>query len=305
MSSPFDKQKYKGLLEGLEVSEVMFSELKIKNYELRMDAEYYSKTNVELNNRLKTIGFKIIDEFAFVTDGIHTAIPYDEDSNVKLVSATSPRENYFDFSRGVFISESAHFENPRTALKENDIILSTVGTIGNCAVVTPSVLPANSDRHVGIIRINDKFLPNYVSTFLLSKYGRFQTLRESTGNVQLNLFIYKIKSLKIADLALDFQRQIDTKVKESHVKREHSQQLYHQAEELLLKTIGLKDFKPSQEGKNIKSFKESFLSTGRLDAEYYQPKYEETIEKMKEQSHELLGNLVQRRTGQEVQVYHQ
>jgi hypothetical protein len=55
----------------------------------------------------------------------------------------------------------------------------------------------------------------------------------------------------------------------------HSQTLYRQAEELLLETIGLKDFQPSQKGTNIKTFKESFLATGRLDAEYYQPKYEE------------------------------
>jgi type I restriction enzyme S subunit len=262
-------------LEGLEASEVMLSELKMENEELRLNSEYYSKINIELNNQLDTVGFKTIEEFAFVTDGIHTAIPYDDESNVKLVSATSPRENYFDFSRNAFISEKAHLENPRTALKEDDIILSTVGTIGNCAVVTPSVLPANSDRHVGIIRIKDKFLPNYVSTFLLSKYGRFQTLRESTGNVQLNLFIYKIKTLKIADLSLEIQKKIDNRVKVAYTKREQSQSLYMQAEALLMETIGLKDFQPSRENKNIKTFKESFLETGRLDAEYYQPKYEE------------------------------
>jgi type I restriction enzyme S subunit len=42
-----------------------------------------------------------------------------------------------------------------------------------------------------------------------------------------------------------------------------------------LETLGLKDFQPSQENIKINSFKNSFLATGRLDAEYYQPKYEE------------------------------
>ncbi|MDR1384765.1 MAG: hypothetical protein LBJ67_13105, partial [Planctomycetaceae bacterium] len=280
-------------MEGLEVSEVLLSKLKITNYELRFDAEYYSKKNLELNYQLNKVGFKRIKNFAFVTDGIHTAIDYSEKSNVKLVSATSPRENYFDFSRNVFISEKSHGENPRTALQVNDVIISTVGTIGNCAVVKLSDLPANSDRHVGIIRINSKqFLPNYVSTFLLSKYGRFQTLRESTGNVQLNLFIYKIKILKIANLSIYFQKKIDEMVCLANNNREQSQLLYHQAEELLLETIGLKDFQPSQMGTNIKSFKESFLATGRLDAEYYQPKYEEITAKIKEQQYDMLGNLV-------------
>ena len=71
-----------------------------------------------------------------------------------------------------------------------------------------------------------------------------------------------------------------------------TQSLYRQAEELLLETIGLKDFQPAQENKSVKSFSESFLATGRLDAEYYQPKYEEIISKIQERQHEKLGNLV-------------
>lgn len=35
------------------------------------------------------------------------------------------------------------------------------------------------------------------------------------------------------------------------------------------------DFSPSTEAVNVKSCKESFAATGRLDAEYYQPKYED------------------------------
>ena len=107
--------------------------------------------------------------------------------------------------RLIFISEDAHSKNPRTALKKDDVIVSTVGTIGNCPVVDESVLPANSDRHVGIIRIEKDFLPYFLSTFLLTKYGKFQTLRESTGNVQLNLFLYKIRELIVPCLAIDFQ----------------------------------------------------------------------------------------------------
>jgi restriction endonuclease S subunit len=295
LNRPFNEKKYEGLLEGLEATEIMLSDFLENNIDFRLDAEYFSKDNLALDKQLDKCGFKNIGEIAFVTDGIHTSIDYSEESNVKLVSATSPRENCFDFSRNVFISETTHLQNPRTALNVGDVVISTVGTIGNCAVVQPSDLPANSDRHVGIIRINNKrFLPNYVSTFLLSKYGRFQTFRESTGNVQLNLFIYKIKSLKIADLSINFQQKIENIVKSAHLKRELSQSLYRQAENLLLESIGLKDFTPTSKttNMNIKSFKESFLATGRLDAEYYQPKYDEIITKLKKRPHALLGDLV-------------
>ena len=176
------------MLEGLEATEVRYSQL---NKERRFDAEYFSKINIILYEQLSSISTTTIGEIAIVTDGIHTSIDYSEESDINLISATSPRENFFDLSRQVFISSEAHAKNPRTELRIDDVIVSTVGTIGNCAVVRPCVLPANSDRHVGIIRLRHKeYSPYFLSTFLLTKYGRMQTLRESTGNVQLNLFLY-------------------------------------------------------------------------------------------------------------------
>ena len=226
-------------------------------------------------------GYSEIGEFAYVTDGIHTSIDYSEDSGINLFSATTPRENYFDLSRGAYISEKAHKANPRTSLQENDIIISTVGTIGNCAVVNKDVLPANSDRHVGIIRVkNDTFYPRFVSTFLLTKYGRFQTLRESTGNVQLNLFLYKIRELKIPNVSKEFQEKIENLVIDSDIKIKTSKEKYTQAENMLLSEIGLEDFHPSSEKVSIKTLKESFLKTGRLDSEYYQVKYDDYLDKI-------------------------
>jgi len=280
------------LLEGLEIVELNSKEFRFDNFDFRIDAEYFLKSNLDLLNQIYKIGYKKIDEFCYVTDGIHTSIDYSETSNINLISATSPRENFFDTSRKAFISEEAHLKNPRTALKVNDIIISTVGTIGNCAVVTDSILPANSDRHVGIIRVEKDFLPNYISTFLLTKYGRFQTWRESTGNVQLNLFIYKIRMLKIAKLSISFQNKINNLINNSNSKRLLSKQTYDLAETLLLETIGLNNFEPSKEPVNIKSLKDSFLTTGRLDAEYYQKKYEEVINHITTQKYDSLINIV-------------
>lgn len=263
------------MLEGLEVSVITKSELEKDNEVFRADAEYFDKENLLLINRIKKIGYKKVDEFSFVTDGIHTAIDYSLTSTVNLISATSPKENYFDLSRQVFISEEAHLLNPRTALKENDVIISTVGTIGNCAVVSNEILPANSDRHVGIIRIEKDFLPRFVSTFLLTKYGRFQTNRESTGNVQLNLYIIKLKGLKIPTLSNSFQTKIEETVKLAHNKQQHSKTLYTEAETILLQELGLANWQPTIKNNNTKTLKESFLQSGRIDAEYYQPKYDE------------------------------
>ena len=43
----------------------------------------------------------------------------------------------------------------------------------------------------------------------------------------------------------------------------------------MLEAVGLADFKPTTQNTNIKTFAQSFGASGRLDSEYYQPKYEE------------------------------
>ena len=264
-------------MEGLEISVVKLSEL---NNESRVEAEYFSKENLKLLANLSNYGcIPILNVANSVTDGIHTSIDYDENSSINLISAGSPKENVFDLSRSVSISEKAHKENPRTALRKNDVVISTVGTIGNCAVVDESILPANSDRHVGIVRLNvEKYSPYVLSTFLLSKYGRMQTLRESTGNVQLSLFLYKIRELLIPNFSDTFQSKIESIVKSAHAKLEESKSLYSQAEDLLLGELGLKEWQPKNTLHTTKKFSD-FAQSGRLDAEYYQPKYDE-IEKV-------------------------
>lgn len=277
-------------MEGLEISVVKLSEL---NNESRVEAEYFSKENLKLLANLSNYGcIPILNVANSVTDGIHTSIDYDENSSINLISAGSPKENVFDLSRSVFISEKAHKENPRTALRKNDVVISTVGTIGNCAVVDESILPANSDRHVGIVRLNvEKYSPYVLSTFLLSKYGRMQTLRESTGNVQLSLFLYKIRELLIPNFSDTFQSKIESIVKSAHAKLEESKSLYSQAEDLLLGELGLKDWQPKNTLHTTKKFSD-FAQIGRLDAEYYQPKYDDLFEKLSCLNCKRLGKIV-------------
>jgi hypothetical protein len=110
--------------------------------------------------------------------------------------------------------------------------------------------------------------------------------------VQQGIALWRVRQMPIPVFADISQDKIDSIIYDSKLKKQQSQSLYQQAEELLLETIGLKDFQPSQTGTNIKSFKESFLATGRLDAEYYQPKYDLLEDKIKQKPYSLLRGLV-------------
>lgn len=266
------------------------SEVMKDNDTSRIDPEYFKKEYLGYLKILTNFGYDYAGTYADITDGIHASIDYSPESGIRLLSAQSPKENFFNLSAETYISEAQHLANQRTSLQVGDVIVSTVGTIGNCAVVDNSILPANADRHVGILRFRDTYLPYFVSTFLLTKYGRFQTLREATGNVQLNLFIYKLKSLKIPRLPLSFQIQIDNTVQSAHAKLEESKRLYAAAEAALMEALGLQGWQPPSESVAVKSFSQSFAKSGRLDAEYYQPRFQNLMNMLR-QSGQTIGTV--------------
>ena len=247
---------------------------------MRLDSEYYHPHNLKLLKKLQSKPHLAISSFSFVTDGIHESIQFDNSSHINLISAKAPKENFFDLSGCSNISVTQDKNNPRTRLRKSDIIVSTVGTIGNCAVVDDSILPANSDRHVGIIRIKKDFYPRFISSFLLSKYGRFQTFRESTGNVQLNLFIYKIKEIIVPSLSSTFQLLIEKICLKAADLNISAINFYCQAEQTLLSDLDLLDWKPKHRLSFVKNFSDTVFA-GRYDAEYFQPMYEEIVKTVK------------------------
>nr|BAV59426.1 modification methylase [Candidatus Endomicrobium sp. MdDo-005] len=200
--------------------------------------------------------------------------------------------NYIDLTDIVYIATAQDEEIKRSRLKEKDVLLTITGSYGKSAVVPRSLIDANINQHSVKITLKENINPYFLSTFLNSKYGKFQSDKNIVGITRPALDYEAIKNFIIPNAPKKFQSHIETIILESEKTNIQSQQLYRQAEELLLENIGLKNFKPSQENKNIKTLKESFLKTARLDAEYYQPKYEEIITKVKEKKFELLGNLV-------------
>lgn len=165
------------------------------------------------------------------------------------------------------------------------VLVYSVGAYaGYAAVAEPHIFPANIPRSVAIIRPHENIgiKSEYLSIFLNSNFGIFQTKRFRAGNAQPVLALEKINQFKIPKLDNIFQLKIAEMYNKSYDLRLIAKTLYKHAENILLEEIGLKDWKPTTENIEIKTFKNSFLESGRLDAEYYQPKYDEIVQKIKE-----------------------
>lgn len=289
--SPFDKARYARLLKGLDVTEIPLSKLLELNEVFRIDAEYFGTEALAVIGRLRGRGAVPLGSLAAITDGIHTSLPFVDDGAVKVLSAKHPKENYIDRSQFEAISAEFHAQNPRTALRENDVLISTVGTIGNSAVVTADLLPANSDRHIGIVRLHKGTMSPYVlSTFLLSRYGKAQSIRETTGNVQPNLFISKIGQLLIPRFAEQFENAIDAKVQRAYQLREESAKQIAQIETTLLHALGLKRWQAPEALSYVRSSAQAFAAE-RFDAEYFNPAKTEALAKLSALSDCTVGDL--------------
>lgn len=266
--------------------ELRLSEVLEDNETKRIDSEFFKKEYV-LNDRLI---LKYCNGFYYFKDAIKKmaggATPLGaeyQEIGIPFLRVQNIMKNYFSLNDVVYISSEQDKELKRSKLKLDDVLLTITGvSYGKSAVVYNEIVNSNINQHSVRIEVDkSKVLPSFVSTFLNSKNGKLQADRNVTGVTRPALDYEAIKKFKIPVLSTRFQIYTETLVKSAHEKLEESKKLYREAEELLLEELGLKDFELSRDSVAVKSFADSFGTSGRLDAEYYQPKYDDIITKIK------------------------
>ena len=230
---------------------------------------------------LRSFGaYSLNNEVSYLSEGI----PFIRGVNLK--------NGIIQFDDLIYISEDAHKLLWKSEVKPETVLLSMSGTIGEVAIALPEYsYPMNSNQDIAKIDFNGNFNPYFAYIFLLSKYGQNYLRREARGSVQQHVFLSQIENFKLPVLTIKLQERIEIIVKDIHYKLKKSATKYSQAQNLLLSELGLENFNPSNEKVSIKTLKESFLKTGRLDSEYYQVKYDDYLKKVFSYSngYELLG----------------
>lgn len=97
--------------------------------------------------------------------------------------------------------------------------------------------------------------------------------------------MYQVRNLKIIIKDFNFQLFIEKIIQEGYRINCLSKENYKNSENILLKELGLLDWQPKHNLWNIKNFSET-QDTQRIDAEYYQPKYDEIINAIKNYSND-------------------
>jgi restriction endonuclease S subunit len=277
-------------LDGLEVVEVKLSSLERT---FRLDSEFYKKEYITIEKKIKGLAHIPLTNIVNIADGNHMKISDNfRKKGIPYYRGQDVSSFFIEQSNPICITQTA-YDTPvmkRSYLKKNDILLSIVGTIGKLSLVKEDN-KATCSCKLAILRpkVSNS---NFLSLFLQSKYGQSQIKRLTRGAVQQGLLLEDMNQIVLPTFSDSLKKIINIQIEIGFEKLKDSKTLYKKAENLLLEELNLLDFKPTKENISIKSFSESFGSSGRLDSEYYLPKYDEVIKRVKLKKFDRLKNIV-------------
>ena len=146
-----------------------------------------------------------------ITDGVHSTVIDDKNGNSYLLSCKNIKNNkviYDESDRKINIDTLYNLRS-RTKTAKNDILLTTVGTIGETAIIKDENPNYEFQRSVGIIKIDSsKINPYYVYYYLQSNHAQKVILSKTKGAVQKCLFLEDIRMLEIPIVNNESQQHI-------------------------------------------------------------------------------------------------
>lgn len=119
------------------------------------------------------------------------------ESGINYIKAESINDDH-SFNRALFayIDEETDELLKRSRIKENDIVFTIAGTLGKFALVDSSIVPANTNQAVAIIRTN-KILPELLYSYFIGEWQVEFYKKNTQQAVQANLSLTTIKDLPV------------------------------------------------------------------------------------------------------------
>lgn len=263
------------MLEGLEATEVKLSEC-FENKDFRTDSSFYTATLfVNPNLEYRPIG-KCLHSSQY---GI--SISMNEDGKGFPIYRMNEIHNLLcDLDVNKFADISLG-ELSTFVLRDRDVLFNRTNSfewVGRTGIYykNDDVNRVFASYLVRLIPDTSIILPEYLTTFLNTKFGMADIKRRARQSInQTNVNPEEVKEIRIPILDMELQQEVAIRLQNANQKRIVAQSLYSSAESYLLECLGMQDFVANPDAYNIKTLKESFLESGRIDAEYYLPKYDD------------------------------
>jgi len=158
---------------------------------------------------------KKLGKFGFdISDGNYSS-KYPKASEFKEIGVAFIRANNIKHLTIVdgdlrFISKELHSELTKGHLKQDDILITTRGEIGQVAIVPKRYIGSNINAQIVRINVNNKINKNYLAYFLLKSETQEKILSLQTGSALKQLPIGKLMELQIIYPNINEQTAIAT-----------------------------------------------------------------------------------------------
>jgi len=280
---------------------MQFSIVQFSNKEpisLRLDAEYYRPIFLDTEEKLKAGKWTYLETLtksikSFGAYSLCNQVEYKEEG-IPFLRCKDIKNGFIDFSDVLYIDSDANNLLWKSEVKPKTVLFTMSGTVGNSAIATEKIrYPINSNQDIAKITTNDKLNPYYFSIFLQSAHGKRQITRLPVGSVQQHIFLWQLEKLVVPLLSGNFQVKIENIFRDSLFLQEKSIKIFKEAQTFLLSELGIANWQPQHQLTFVKNYSDT-EQAGRIDAEYYQPKYEEIIKAIQNYSGgwDTLENLV-------------
>lgn len=287
----FDADKYQTLMDGLEITEVAFSNIDLGD---RYDAEYFTKEYLNIEQRLGKVATKKIGELSTaVASAFYPAATQlysiGDTAFVRCVDCvdfpiiTKKQDALFEKIPYSFGKENKGI----SFLKNGEIVITKVGTPCYASIVDDYEEVALSRTVLGLTDIHgiDEY---YLMIYLRCKYGFEQLYRQRELTIQYQLTLPRVKAVDVFCPSDGFQKIIRKMCFRYREKSAESIEIYKEAEKKLSDSLNI-GMLCVENTIAVKTYSKSFLKSGRFDAEYYQPHYEEYVELL--HTNETVGSL--------------
>ena len=269
-------------MDGLECNEIGLHYVMDKS--LRADAEYYQKDNLFLESILKSVEGKTISAHAGTTDcsAFYPSITgyYSDNRNdIPFLRVNEIVDGLVVISdKTVFLPKRVLEDNRKTIALAypGDIIIAKGGnTLAKVGLVTDEYNVYATCRDVIILRTGNMKNLNkfYLWAYLHGTFGQKLMWRSASQTGQPHLTLKAIDGIHVPEYSITLQKAIERLYNKSVCLKQKSQKKYNDANEVLKKVLNMP--KGDTQAISVKKLSESFKKVCRLDAEYYQPKYDQ------------------------------
>jgi type I restriction enzyme, S subunit len=262
----------------------------------RIDADFfkldYKNSSIRASSKKNDFLFQI----AHISDGNHLKVAEEfiKYPGVRYLRGQDLSTDMMLSDRNiVYISEILFQSLKRSHIHKDDILITIVGAnTGLVGLVYSAPDKLIASCKLGIIRPQGSILSGYLYSFLASHYGQSQILRSIRGGGQTGLILPDLKQIQIVRCSEAFERSTHRITYNGHKLIEQSRNIYYQADKILLSKLGLVEWMPKHPLSFIKNFSDT-QNSERIDAEYFQPIYEEVVKSIKaSKNYSKLGDIV-------------